>query len=45
MNTEGSKYWGLIVMKIEKQLSIQREFENEWYIRKTMLIEPGSLIA
>lgn len=45
MSTGGSEYWGLVVIKTEKQLSVQREFEDEWYITETMLVEPGSLIA
>lgn len=45
MSTEGSEYRGLVVMKTEKRLSVQRELESEWYTTETVLVESGSLIA
>lgn len=32
-------------MKTEKQLSVQKEFENVWYFTENMLVEMESLIA
>lgn len=34
---------GVVAMKTEKQSSVQRKFENVWFLTENMLVELGSL--